>query len=102
MSQAQCWYPDLVSAATVAPPTLPSLVRINWLDSTAFQGWQYALDRVQAIHMLCQTVGYLIDQTPDQMTVSTTISVSGGAWSWHDPFAIPLSCIRGVWTLDNT
>ena len=62
----------------------PRCVRIEWLDSTMKQGWSLP---TKDHDLRCFSVGYLVNEDDDQITVSASWAPEGGLFA--DPLTIP-------------
>lgn len=69
--------------------TIPSLVRIDWLDSSSTHNW-VPLAEAPQVSLLCHSVGYLVAESPESVTISAVVGVDdSGEWTCADPLTIP-------------
>lgn len=61
---------------------------IDWIDSSTIRGWQHADDKPVGYYepTKIQSVGYLVEDTKDFVTLTTSLSENGGI---IDPLSIP-------------
>jgi len=65
---------------------------VEWIDSTAIRGWQHGssmTDKYAEPSKIC-SIGYLIKETKDFITISTSVSNNG---NMMDPLTIPKCAI---------
>ena len=67
-------------------------VRVSWVDSMSFGGWNYEPDQVGGVARI-QTLGYVVNSNKDYLTMTTSIGSKGGAL---DPVSIPWPAIVQV------
>lgn len=67
------------------------LVRIEWKDSSVLPGWRGA--NSPNAPGLVTSVGYVIEETPEHITLTTSISNEGAVLY---PLTIPKGCIDTV------
>lgn len=75
--------------AKKAPPKLPPMVYIEWIDSCGTYGWTGDL----ADASMCYTVGWLIEETDEQIKVVQSIDPSPGHAPWSNGISIPTVAI---------
>jgi hypothetical protein len=75
-----------------------TLVRVVWVDTVGWRaGWADA-DAVAGLEPItCETVGWLVRETKDAITVTDTIASNGHCQA---PQAIPRCCIRRIDRVD--
>lgn len=50
------------------------LVRVTWVDSHGPHGWTYLKDAVAPHDLTCESVGWLIDDGEDRITIASSVS----------------------------
>lgn len=72
-----------------------TLIEIEWVDSSHGGGWQFMAD-LDAEPQHCYTVGYLVRETDDAVTVATSVGVGndGLVSQVCDCMTIPKSVIE--------
>ncbi len=72
------------------------IVIIHWKDHTADSSWFDLPGVKKQNHVLCQTIGWLIDEDPDQIKVVDSLTSDGGFGGVN---VILKSCITDIWEL---
>ena len=72
------------------------IVIIHWKDHTADSSWFDLTGVKKQNHVLCQTIGWLIDEAPDQIKVVDSLTSDGGFGGVN---VILKSCITDIWEL---
>ncbi len=67
-----------------------TIVIIHWLDSDRDDGWVEVTDDKPM--NVCKSVGYLISENEESVSISTTICQSGP--QWLSPLRIPKCAIK--------
>jgi len=67
------------------------VLKISWVDSTFHDGWQQK-EIVDCSLSTCETVGILIKEDKDSITIAQSESEN----SWGDRITIPKCCIKKV------
>ena len=80
----------------------PQPVYVKWVDSTAKIGW-YDAENLKGLCLECITLGFLVYEDDDLITVSSSISYAEGGKpnSVSDPMSIPRVAIRDMWYIDG-
>lgn len=68
------------------------LVEVWWLDSHGRDGWTKYGDPVDPRAAACKTVGYVLDETDEFLTVASSI----GDDQFCQEMSIPKGCVRKV------
>lgn len=72
------------------PPELPKTVLVEWLDSTSRSGWQPSEPKAFTKEdLVCSTLGYLIHEDANLLSIAATITPDGKNWQHHSPISIP-------------
>ena len=74
---------------------MDKIVALEWEDHCTTQGWN-SKDNIDGLPIRIKSIGYIIKETPQTITISTAISSTGGS---PEPMTILKSCIqkrRGV------
>ncbi len=76
------------------------LVKIRWYDASDCEGWNFA-DQIEETCSLaeCQTVGYIVKETTDYITITSTIAFNGAELVLLNPLSIPKACIKSRFVL---
>lgn len=80
-----------------AKTTKWKLKRVRWVDSATSAGWQVSKREIY-VPVECETVGFVIAETPEYIAISATV-----ADSFHDTtdvMSIPKCAIRKIEKLD--
>lgn len=82
--------------------TEPRPVYVKWVDSTAEMGW-FGLGKLKGMCLECVTLGFLVYEDDDLITISSSISYAEGGKpnSVSDPMSIPRVAIRDMWYIDG-
>ena len=73
------------------------IVKVNWLDSNSNGGWH---DITSAKHIrpsLCITIGYVIDEADDYITIASSLAVINDSVS--DVMCIPKFAVSSIETI---
>lgn len=62
-----------------------AIVQVRWLGSASSGGWA---DRQTSGPVVCESVGFLIEDKPKHITVSTSVH-DGNPGRYHSPMSIP-------------
>ncbi len=68
------------------------IVKIEWVDSNIMHGWQ-PLDIFEGRLALCESVGYLYEETDELVTLTMGASDLG---SIIETLSIPRGCIKSI------
>jgi hypothetical protein len=69
------------------------IIFIEWLDSCGSSGWR-PLAEIQTSPALCQSVGFLVAETKDAITVALNRTRSDGNVPFGECMAIPKIAIK--------
>ena len=73
------------------------MVEVHWLDSAEMPGWQLEDDAQEQRPLMVRTVGLLLHENDDCVTVAASVTEQGGP---NAPLSIPRCAIIGpVWEL---
>ena len=82
-----------------------TVVYVRWVDSTSRTGWQYLPDfrRDRRDALLCVTIGFLVREDEETISVSATLAFHDGpgveADGVHGPMTIPRCAILDMWEI---
>ena len=76
------------------------IVMVDWEDSTGGGHWTFLSDQTFKT-ILVRSVGYLLDETDEHLTISCSVGDDGE--QAHSPMTIPKRCIVRHWeiTIDD-
>ena len=81
--------------------TKPKLVYVQWVDSCCGSGWQ-TLERIRAACTKCITVGFLVHEDDECISVATTLGYHEGEPNQTaDAITIPRVAIVAWWDLEG-
>jgi hypothetical protein len=52
------------------------LVRVTWLDSSGPSGWNRLKSVIGPFDLTCESVGWLMEDTPDRVTLCAHVAIS--------------------------
>ena len=74
------------------------IVLIEWLDSKGLERWEYLEDLEPLLPARCLTVGFLLDDKPDYVTIALGISDT----QVLGRMTIPKGCISKIKSIEDT
>ena len=74
----------------------PKIVYVEWLDSIGHPGWKDPDELTDPPPMRCITIGFLVRETDDVVTVSASWSATG---SFDCPISIPWIAVIKYYTV---
>lgn len=75
-------------------------VVIHWLDIHTDHGWEAVDKAVNLTPAECQTIGFIVGETPDYIVVSATYSKADEIEETNSRTSIPKGCIVRTEELD--
>lgn len=78
------------------------MVVVDWVDTTSPQDkWQCIIDVRGRPPLECQTMGFVIERTPDYITIAGTMTEDEDIPMLSHIMTIPTGCIRRVRSLPD-
>ncbi len=74
---------------------LTECVEIHWLDSMSVYGWKHIDDDRKAPDLRCKTIGWVLNDDEDSVTVTSSFS----KYSVLSKITIPKASITAWWTV---
>ncbi len=74
-------------------------VLVKWQDSTSIDGWT-TLDNMKNTEVDCQSVGILVDETAETVTLALTYAPTGSRDLYGQAIVIPRRAISIIYPLE--
>lgn len=71
----------------------PKILLVRWIDSHTTHGWHHK-EEYDARPAKCESIGYLLSETKDSLTLAQSRSRESGGIPWADFITIPKVSIK--------